>query len=219
MFYNSPVIACDQLTNGVELVLAGGEKYSAKKVFICNGDEFQLLYPEIFKNSDIEITKLQMMQTKPQGSYVLPGSVLTGLTIRRYESFYECPSYKQIKANEPEDSLVKKWGVHILFKQAIDGSVILGDSHIYASVNDSDSLGFDIETVINDFMISEAKNIIDLPTYEIAQTWYGIYSQCKTKDIFNYKVSDGIQITTAIGGKGMTGSAGFAKEQIEKTLN
>jgi hypothetical protein len=62
------------------------------------------LFPTLFLISDLVVSKLQMMQTKPQKNYSLDGSILTGLSIRRYEAFYECPSFKSIKAKE-ENSL------------------------------------------------------------------------------------------------------------------
>ncbi|HEY4628567.1 MAG TPA: TIGR03364 family FAD-dependent oxidoreductase, partial [Flavobacterium sp.] len=43
--------------------------------------------------------------------------------------------------------------------------------------------------------------------------------QCKTKDIFKHTIGDNIHIITGIGGKGMTGSAGFSKENITKIFN
>lgn len=58
--------------------------------------------------------------------------------------------------------------------------------------------------------------IIDLPTYEIQRRWFGIYSQCKTQDIFEHMPSPNIHIITGIGGKGMTGSGGFSKFNIDK---
>lgn len=72
---------------------------------------------------------------------------------------------------------------------------------------------------IDNFMIEEAKKIMDLPTYEIQSRWFGMYSQCKTKDIFEHTVDENIHIITGIGGKGMTGSAGFAKHNIDKIFN
>ena len=106
-----------------------------------------------------------------------------------------------------------------MFKQAADGSVILGDSHHYADAKNIDDLGFDLDMDIDNFMIQEAKKIIDLPNYEIQNRWYGMYSQCKTKDIFKHTIGDNIHIITGIGGKGMTGSAGFSKENITKIFN
>ncbi|SNY95289.1 TIGR03364 family FAD-dependent oxidoreductase [Flagellimonas pacifica] len=213
------VVGCVKKEGEVELHSSTNQRLSAQKVVICNGSDFKNLYPELFENSDLEVAKLQMMQTKPQQNYELKGSILTGWTIRRYEAFAECPSYLGIKKNEPEDSLQKKWGIHILFKQAADGSVILGDSHQYEDAANADDLGNDLNMDIDNFMLSEAKKIIQLPNYEIHRRWYGMYSQCKSKDIFRETLSGDIHIVTGIGGKGMTGSAGYSRKSIDKIFN
>lgn len=219
LFMNTTVVHTEDRSDEVIAATSTGLEYKASKIIICNGSDFKILYPEIYNNSDLIVSKLQMLQTKPQRNYKLDGSILTGLTIRRYESFEECKSYASIKAKENPESFEKKYGVHILFKQALDGSVILGDSHEYASAKEIDSLGFDLNMDIDHFMIEEAKKIIDLPTYEIQSRWFGMYSQCKTKDIFEHTVDENIHIITGIGGKGMTGSAGFAKHNIDKIFN
>lgn len=214
--YNTNVIATNNVNGGVLVSTSNSEELLASKVIICNGSDFKTLYLSIYNESDLIVSKLQMMQTKPQKNYQLDGSILTGLTIRRYEAFEECASWNTIKAKEDPNSFEKKYGVHILFKQATDGSVILGDSHEYATAKNINDLGFDLNEDIDNFMIQEAKKIIDLPTYEIQHRWAGFYSQCKTKDLFEHSVGENIHIVTGIGGKGMTGSAGFSKESINK---
>lgn len=218
-FANTPVLACQHTGSEVELVTAGGRIFKAAKAIVCCGSEFKMLYPELFSNSDLVVTQLQMLQTGPQGNYRLNGSILTGLSIRRYEAFHECPSYAAIKSKENAQSFEKEWGIHILFKQATDGSIILGDSHKYADAAHIDELGFDINTHVNQYMIEAAKKIFDLPNYDIQKSWYGIYSQCRERDIFEYTIDNDIHIITGIGGKGMTGAAGFAKESIKKIFN
>jgi len=101
----------------------------------------------------------------------------------------------------------------------MDGSVILGDSHEYAGVSQMDDLGFNLNMDIDNFIIDEAKKIIALPNYEIQNRWFGMYSQCKNSDIFQHTIDDNVHIVTGIGGKGMTGSAGFSKENINKIFN
>jgi len=216
---NFLVTQCVKKRESIEVVSSGNECLCATKVIVCNGSDFKNLYPDLFMQSDLEVSKLQMMQTKPQPNFELKGSVLTGWSIRRYEAFKECPSYDQIKAQEPQDSLQKKWGVHILFKQAIDGSVIIGDSHQYADAVNIDELGFDLNMDIDNFMLDEAQKIFNLPTFEIQNKWYGLYSQCKTQDLFQKTIDDDVHIVTGIGGKGMTGSAGFSKKHIATLLN
>lgn len=219
LFFNRTVLDCDVLTNGIEVYTSVNRSLSAAKVIICNGSEFKTLYPKLFDESDLMVSKLQMMSTKPQPNYKLQGSILTGLSIRRYEAFSECPSYAEIKASEAPASLEKKWGVHILFKQAMDGSVILGDSHEYAPAGRMDELGTDLNMDIDNFILRESRKIFDLPTYEIQNRWSGMYSQRKKGDIYQHTIEDNIHIVTGIGGKGMTGAAGFAKKNIQSIFN
>jgi FAD dependent oxidoreductase TIGR03364 len=220
-FYRTTtVITCEDNGSFVKSTTACGKKLNASKVIICSGSECKTLYPGIFAKSNMEIAKLQMMQTKAQPkSYQLPGSVLTGGSIRRYEAFQECPSYASVKKKEKQDTLEKKWGIHILFKQAMDGSVILGDTHEYVDAGNSDDLGFDLNMDIDQLMLQNARTMVNLPTYEIARRWYGTYAQCKNGELFEKTVDKNIHIVTGIGGKGMTGSPAFAKENIKKLFN
>jgi len=188
-------------------------------VLICNGSDFQFLFPEVFAASDIQVVKLHMLQTVPQKRQRLEGSILTGLTIRRYESFAECPSWAAVKAREAANSFAKQYGIHILFKQAADGSVIIGDSHEYASVKNQDELGFDMDNTINGYIMDAAMKIYDLEDWSIDRAWLGIYCQSENSDIFQTTIEDNIHITTGIGGKGMTGSPGFAARQIAQLFN
>ncbi|WP_209401409.1 TIGR03364 family FAD-dependent oxidoreductase [Pseudozobellia sp. WGM2] len=219
IYTGETVLECDALRSGVQLYTSKSRILSSSKVIICNGSEFKILYPKLFEESDLIVSKLQMMQTKAQPNYMLPSSVLTGLSIRRYEAFAECPSYASIKEKEDSESFERKWGVHILFKQAADGSIIIGDSHEYAPAGRIDKLGFDLNMDVDNFIIEEAKKIFDLPTYDIQNRWFGMYSQCQNSDIFQHTIDEDIHIVTGIGGKGMTGSAGFAKQNINSIFN
>ncbi|RBQ03632.1 TIGR03364 family FAD-dependent oxidoreductase [Pedobacter miscanthi] len=215
--YNSPVTACESKGAGVEVGLRNNtELFTAEKAIICNGYEFKLLYPELFSESGIVVSKLQMMRSIPMPDVKLEGNILTGLTTRRYESFeHYCPSVKTIKTPDHYEEL-KKWGIHILFKKAADNSIIIGDSHVYADVNHFDELGFDLSHYINELMLEEAARIVDFDVRKLQTTWAGFYPQHPTKHIVTYDLDDRIHIRTAIGGKGMTASAGYAAESIKK---
>ena len=212
--FQTPVAEISSNNDHVTATTTDGRRFMATRALVCSGSEFQVLYPELFANSDLTAVKLQMMRLKPQ-AVTLNGNILTGLSIRRYESFSQCPSWSDIKSREPEDSLWKRWGVHILFKQEADGGIILGDSHEYASARESDQLGFDILGEINSYMIGEAQKIFDLPSWDVESSWYGVY--CQTNEpagIFTRTIDDNIHIVTGIGGKGMTSSAGFAQHHL-----
>jgi FAD dependent oxidoreductase TIGR03364 len=195
-----------------------GELFTANYVVICSGREFKTLYPKQFANAGIELVKLQMMQTTPIPDYTLKGSIFGGLSIRRYESFRECASFEQLQAGET-DSRFKKWGIHVLFKQAMDGSVIIGDSHEYAAIDQTDTLGFDYKQVIEDIILQEAQRMIRLPNWNIAKTWNGYYTQSKEQDIFRAYADKNILVLTAIGGKGMTASPAVAEQTISQWIS
>ena len=197
-----------------------GQSFVAERAIVCNGCEFRILFPRLFRESGLEAVRLQMLRLSPRPTVKLPGNILTGLTIRRYESFAECPSWASVKAREPADSLWKQWGVHVLFKQEADGGIILGDSHQYLPAARIDQMEFDLNTEINDCLVREGQKILELPDWNIETSWSGMY--CQTADpsgILTRTVGERIHIVTGIGGKGMTGSAGFAKHHLEEILD
>jgi FAD dependent oxidoreductase TIGR03364 len=209
------VVDCYTTKNEVELVTQRNEHFTCDKVIICNGSEFKLLFSDLFKKSGIVVSKLQMLRTVPMPEVALEGNILTGLTIRRYESFEECPSFNAIATPDTLAEL-KKWGIHILFKKAKDGSIIIGDSHEYAAVNSADDLGYELIEHINKLMLSEASKIVSFDVTKTACAWAGYYAQHPVKDIVEFDLEGRIHIRTAIGGKGMTSSAGYAERSIQK---
>ncbi len=217
--FGQPAIACEVLGSGCQVTLSDGTEFQSEKVIISNGSDFKFLFPHLFLREPIEVTKLQMMSTRPISGVNIPGNILTGLSIRRYEAFYDCPSFSEVKSREDSTELWKKYGVHILFKQASDGSVIIGDSHLYADIGDEDRLGFDSDHAINRYIINEARKIMEMPDLEIDRFWYGVYSQHKEKDLLELTIDSHIHICTAIGGKGMTGSPGYAEKSIKEIYN
>ncbi|WP_246601753.1 TIGR03364 family FAD-dependent oxidoreductase [Hymenobacter profundi] len=201
-----------------EVVDARGQRYQATQVLVCNGRDFQWLFPELFAQSDLQLCKLQMLATYPLPQVKLPGSVLTGLSIRRYHAFHSCPSFAALQTEEIDADL-HQWGIHILFKQAVDGSIIIGDTHEYAPVADGSRLDFNNTDSLNQLMLSEAQRIITLPDWRIQRVWNGYYAQSKSAEIFQASPDPRIHIATGIGGKGMTTACGFAQHHMARLVN
>jgi FAD dependent oxidoreductase TIGR03364 len=200
------------------LATTNGKIFSSDKVLVCTGAEYQTLFPEFYYNDEIECSKIQMLFTKPT-SVKLNANVLSGLSIRRYESFKECPSYHNYQKPYEIDEQAKEWGIHILFKQDVDGRIIIGDSHEYQDAHKKDLLGFRVQHDVNNYIIELAKKMIHLDNWEIDTSWYGIYPQCKNHDIYEATIDDNIHIVNAIGGKGMTASPGYMFYYIQKLYN
>jgi FAD dependent oxidoreductase TIGR03364 len=209
----STVVGCDFNGTGVHVQTNRGERLTAEKVVICNGAEFRLLFPEYFRASGIELSKLHMMKTVSMPQVRLRGNILTGLTIRRYESFSECPSFKRLQIPEHAAALIEK-GIHILFKQADDGGIIIGDSHEYAPVESADRLGFHLDAQVTELLLAEAQRVAEFDVRRLQSSWTAVYSQHPTKDIVEFDFQGRLHVRTAIGGKGMTTSPGYAESNI-----
>ncbi|GAB3941060.1 TIGR03364 family FAD-dependent oxidoreductase [Spirosoma harenae] len=212
----SVVVDAQANANGVTVTLSNRERFWGTKLLMCSGHEVRLLFPDILAKAGLVVSKLQMLLAEPVTGLQLPGNILTGLTIRRYEAFQECPSYATLKTPDHLAEL-KKWGIHILFKQAVDGSIIVGDSHEYADATQAEDLGYHTQDFINELMLAEARRIVTFPL-TIKKTWAGFYSQTPA-EIFEYDVDPAIRIITGIGGKGMTSGAGYAEANIRTWLN
>ena len=213
-FNRSSVINIEETSNGVKVETTEKKVFFSEKAIVCSGYVFNLLFPVIYKNSGLILSKLQMMKTHPLKQFNLKANILTGLTIRRYESFEECSFFKNLETPEHLKEM-KKYGIHILFKQLPDGSIIVGDSHEYASVEEIENLGLGVQEHINILMRSEAQRILDIKPEKYAQTWAGFYAQ-HPDGIFELDISNNISIRTGIGGKGMTTSAGYTEEKIKQ---
>lgn len=209
----SAVVDAQSNAGGVTVTLANKQRFEAGRVLICSGHEVKLLFPEVLAGAGLVVSKLQMLLAEPVAKLSLPGNILTGLSIRRYEAFLQCPSYAGIQTPEYYTEL-KKWGIHILFKQAIDGSIIVGDSHEYADATHAEDLGYHTQAFINDLMLTEARRIVMFPL-KISKTWAGFYSQTPA-EIFERDIDGHIRIVTGIGGKGMSSGAGFAGHNIRQ---
>lgn len=213
-FLNNTVVKNCDIENGIcKVQTADNQLFYAEKVAICSGYEFKILFPEIFRQSHMKICKLNMMQTFPMPEIKLDGNILSGLSIRRYDSFKSCSSYKNLIVPEWQKPY-QQWGIHLLFKQAVDGSIIIGDSHEYVEVDHNSQLPIGINMEINELILKEASKILNLPNWKIQHYWAGYYAQAVDGGIFEYEIDNKIYISTGIGGKGMTTGAGYSKKRI-----
>jgi FAD dependent oxidoreductase TIGR03364 len=195
---------------------AQGDVYVADQVFICSGAEYRTLFPAAFTSSGLRVCKLHMMRTVSQPQ-VLPHALLSGLSIQRYPAFKSCPSYHAL-AEQPTDEPIRDYGIHLLFKQAADGSIIVGDSHEYRSFEEASTLEESTNSAINQTILQYGQRMITLPSWDIQAMWNGYYLTHPQRDIFTHDISRSVHIVTGIGGKGMSTGPGFAQANITATL-
>jgi FAD dependent oxidoreductase TIGR03364 len=196
---------------------AAGNVYTADQIFVCSGADYRTLFPEYFRKSGLRICKLQMMQTESQPQYTLPHAILSGLSIRRYPAFKSTPSYTSL-AEKPIDASIQSYGIHLLFKQTSDGSVIIGDSHEYSAFQDANVAEEFTNCHINEAILQYGQQMISMPSWRIQTMWNGYYLIHPEREVYTETINDKIHIVTGIAGKGMSTGPGFARKHVSLKL-
>ncbi|NJK36321.1 MAG: TIGR03364 family FAD-dependent oxidoreductase [Oscillatoriales cyanobacterium RM2_1_1] len=190
-------------------LLAGGEPWRANQILVCSGADFETLYPEVYANSGITKVKLQMMRTSPQPDQFRIGAALCGgLTLTHYASFAHCHSLAGLKTRiQTETPWFPKWGIHVMVSQNSAGELIIGDSHEYGLNPDP----FD-RADLNRYILDYLKIFAQFPSFDIAETWHGIYAKWVGKTELILHPQPGVTIVNGLSGAGMTLAFGLAEE-------
>ncbi|MFZ4545457.1 MAG: TIGR03364 family FAD-dependent oxidoreductase [Saprospiraceae bacterium] len=186
--------------------------WTAEKIFVCTGSDFETLYPEIYANAGLIKCKLQMLNTVAQPQDWRLGAVLCGgLTLRHYASFADCKSVNKVSERyNAEEPLLAKYGIHIILSQNSDGQLIIGDSHEYGQTLSP----FDNEEV-NELILTYLKKFAGFPEPKIKERWHGIYLKSNDQTEYVSHPELGVTIVNGLGGAGMTLSFGLAQELIQ----
>ena len=189
----------------------GAGSHEADITIVCSGDDFETLFPDVFRASRITRCKLQMMRTAPQpGGWHLGPALAAGLTLRFYKAFQMCTALAKLKERVArEKPEYEKYLIHVLVSETADGAITLGDSHEYSACVDI----FD-KSEIDELILREAETFLRVPDFRVAERWHGVYSIHPEKPFFEAEPDAGIHIVTAPGGSGMTLSFGLAERTI-----
>lgn len=194
-------------------VYSGQSSWSADKIFVCSGADFETLYPEVFAEIPITKCKLQMMRlVKQPENWRIGPPLCAGLSFIHYKGFEvaeSLPILKETYQNQFPELL--ELGIHVMVSQNGLGELTIGDSHEYG-LNLSP---FD-QTHINDLIIDFLKTFAHFKDWRIGSAWHGIYPKMTNGAIdFVKKIDQHVTIVNGVGGAGMTLSFGLGEEVVK----
>ncbi|HVW63115.1 MAG TPA: FAD-dependent oxidoreductase, partial [Puia sp.] len=189
------------------------EEYQADLIFICNGADFETLYPEAYTKKPLTKCKLQMMRLAPQPADWRIGPALCGgLSLIHYNSFKAAPSLPLLRQRYSEEmAAYLEWGIHVMVSQNGRGELTVGDSHEYGLTHDPFDKDF-IFRMILDYL----RKFVQVKDWSVIQTWNGIYTKLTdgASDLF-FSPEPYVYVINGVGGAGMTLSFGLAEELVE----
>ncbi len=195
-----------------QITTSVGQTYTADRVVVCSGADFETLFPAEYRIAGLRKCKLQMLSTVPQNSgWKLGPHIAGGLTLRHYQSFQDCPSLglvrQRVAHEQPE---LDRYGIHVMAAMNNLDEVVIGDSHVY----DQDISPFD-SNEIDEMILAEIQKLIRIPNLAIRKRWHGIYAKHPDKPIVKLQPHKDCQVVTAPGGAGMTLSFGIAEQTFK----
>lgn len=196
-----------------QVVYVGNEEeHEADLIFICNGADFETLYPEHFLQLPVTKCKLQMMRLVSQpGDWRIGPALCGGLSLIHYNSFKAAASLPLLKRRlieDMEDYL--EWGIHVMVSQNGKGELTIGDSHEYGLTHDPFDKGF-----INKMILDYLRKFARFKDWSVAETWNGVYTKLTDgeADLF-FTPEPYVYVINGVGGAGMTLSFGLAEELV-----
>lgn len=191
---------------------AGRQQFEADEIYVCNGADFETLYPELFSELPVTKCKLQMMRmvAQPAGWRIGP-ALCGGLSLAHYNSFRAAGSLSVLKeklAREYPEYL--QWGIHVMVSQNQAGELTIGDSHEYGLTPDP----FD-KLFINRLILDYLKRFARFKDETVAETWHGIYPKLTNGETaLTLRPEKGVTVINCFGGAGMTLGFGFCEHII-----
>ncbi|MFM7317461.1 MAG: TIGR03364 family FAD-dependent oxidoreductase [bacterium] len=188
------------------------QKIKPTRVWVCSGEDFETLYPEVFAESGLIKCKLQMMRAEmPEKSPRLGVMLAAGLTLCHYKSFAECKTLPALRARlNKELPEYDRLGIHVLVSQQGTGEITIGDSHEYQN---------EIEPYdkcrIDDLILRYLDTFLDLDGLRVTTRWNGCYAKHPSRPFFIDNPEPNVTIVNGPSGAGMTLSFGLAEHVIK----
>lgn len=186
--------------------------FYADTIIICPGDDFSSLYPERIAPHALSICTLQMLRVAPKSANgTFNAALMSDHSLARYEGFSALPEAAALAARlDRDDPLKRQLGIHLIAVQSADGSLVVGDSHIYDNAPQVFA-----QSDIDDLMMHCLDEIVDLPRRHIINHWVGTYASSKTKTVLIDCPQDHVRLVMVTGGTGASTAFALGEEVMD----
>lgn len=183
----------------------------ADRVLLCCGGSLSGIAKTALADYDLKLCTLQMLRVRPAPGFRLPGSVMTDNSLARYSGWAELPEAEKLKAcikSEMPEYL--EAGIHLIAVQSADGSLIVGDSHVYS---DSETVFSSAE--VDHLILNLARSVLDIGQAEIVERWVGTYPVWQGGDALIHRLSPRECIAVVTSGTGASTAFGLARDTFD----
>lgn len=193
------------------VMLSDGTRLAAPRIVACPGDDWAGLFPAEYAAEGITRCQLQMLRLAAPG-WRLPNPVMSDLSMVRYLGYSELCATGPLRrrlAREAAEEL--EHGIHLIAVQSADGSLVVGDSHIYAATPPPFA-----DAAIDDLMLRQFAELFGHAP-PVIQRWTGTYASGPDHSIVRQPMP-GVRLVVVTSGTGASTSFALAEEVISSFL-
>jgi FAD dependent oxidoreductase TIGR03364 len=185
----------------------------AGAVAVCAGDDFHTLFSERIAPYRLTRCKLQMLRARPRQGVSIKRAVMTDLSLVRYLGYAELPEAQALRRRlDVEQSAHLAAGVHLIVVGAADGSMVVGDSHVYADTPDPfASEAFD-ELILDEYQALFG----DRP--QVEERWTGTYASADDRLMLVDAPYPNVRIAIVTSGTGASTAFAIGEEIVADLL-
>jgi FAD dependent oxidoreductase TIGR03364 len=196
--------------DGATVRHAGGT-LEADAVVIAPGANVAAFAPDLARRIGLRVCKLQMLRLASPG-FVLPGVVMSDLSLIRYGGFAAQPAAPALRARlQVECARQLEHGVHLIVAQGGDGTLVVGDSHHYADHADPFA-----SAAVDHLVLEELGRLLTVPTPRVLERWNGYYPVADVAPVVNEELAPRVRLVTVTSGTGMSTAFAIGEETVDQ---
>lgn len=185
----------------------------AAHAIVCPGNDLHSLYADTLAPAGIRQCTLQMLRVQPAHALALPGAVMSDLSIARYPGFSALPAAADLHARlQQEQAEYLAAGIHLIAVQSADGSLVMGDSHVYG-----DTEAPFASAAIDALMVAELQRVLRIEQFSVTERWTGSYASA-AEPVFACCPAPGVALGIVTGGTGASTGFAFSEELLALAL-
>lgn len=187
--------------------------FTAEHFIACPGHDFSLLPTAIRQQAGIQVCTLQMLRVDPGIMKSSNVAVMSDLSLARYEGFAALPEAKALQQRLDEElPAQREAGIHLIVVRSADGSLVVGDSHVYGEAEQV----FASEAV-DELIMQVFDQTFALPGRKITGRWLGSYAAAENV-VFSWQPRRHSVLAMVTGGTGASTGFAFGEELVEQVL-
>lgn len=182
---------------------------AAKGVIVCPGADLSSLYPQEFAKAQAQLCSLNMLRVAPKTAFKLNAALMSDLSLGRYEGFTGMKAAAALEARlNQELPQARQAGVHVIVVQSADGSLVIGDSHVYGNAEQPFR-----DEHFDEYILDELARMLDIGTPMVVERWSGVYPSAQEVSFIG-KPEDNVVLGSITGGTGASTCFAFADELL-----